>query len=84
MMKLVMVALVALAASSMTSAPCAAWQALVDDDSYSINRPREHWFRGPDGRLHRQWNGWTGYGFGNFFATGGHQRRHRRVIREAR
>jgi hypothetical protein len=80
MKKLVMAALTVLAILSLTPGPCAAW----DDDSYSVNRPREHWFRGPDGRLHRQWNGWAGYGFGNYFATGGHHRRYRRVIRGAR
>jgi hypothetical protein len=83
-MKLIIGALAALGVSAMMSAPCEAWPAFVEDDSYSINRPREHWFRGPDGRLHPQWNGWSGYGSRSYFAAGGHLRKYRRVTRGAR
>src|SRR4051794_2524838 len=35
------------------AAPTYTWHALSwADDSEPLNRPREHWFRGPDGRLH--------------------------------
>ena len=84
MKKLMMAALTVLAVLALRPEPCAAWQALVDDDLYSTNKLREYWFRRPDGRLQPRWYGWTGYGYGRFFAAGGHHRRHRRVVRGAR
>jgi hypothetical protein len=83
-MILVMAAFFMLAVSSLISTPCQAWQVLVDDDSYSTNKLREHWFRGPDSRWRPRWNGWTGYGSHGFYAARGNNRKHRPTAAGAR
>jgi hypothetical protein len=84
MKTLAITALGSLALLTFAAAPSQAWQALVDDDSVLINRPNEHWFRGPDGRLHPRVTSWAGYGAGGFFGTRSHKRKHRPVRAEPR
>jgi hypothetical protein len=53
------------AVALLTPSSTQAWQAFSwADDSQPLNRPREHWFRGPDGRLIPVWKGWA---LGNAF-----------------